>query len=413
MPTLSTLVSSVLISSVLISGVLAAPALAQSDFVRPAVEVPQLKAMQASPDLGVTNLSRVLLHARVFKGASPTVLVSEKQAIVTINGYYARGDSILRRKDAVLAAKAIINYSPTQFAAVSVRYIEPASSGSYIEDIVSAREITSLTVGTIKLDDLANQIIELSVSAFDSPAALFNKYLTGVELAISRGDFWEAGVLVDAMPDSPAGDLGRFTSDMLVLSSGFDSYGDSTRSTRFLVRAVSLLRQAGRLCDSQGDQLIERLVGLYLQDNRFEPAQSLLTGLLTEIPASANQSMYCGNLERLALVYMKSGQAARAEAPLQEALTIRQAAGVDANLAKTMESLGDVYAATGRRGDAQALYLKAKAIYDHAVVSRSVTSGAGGVFGRSGSGSATGNSGTYMDFQVYRGHIKQLQEKLK
>ena len=68
-------------------------------------------------------------------------------------------------------------------------------------------------------------------------------------------------------------------------------------------------------------------------------------------------------------------------------------AGPVAALARTLENIGDAYRALGRKGDAQASYKRARAVYDKAVV-------------------ATKRE-QRIDYQVYAGRVKQLDEKLK
>ena len=66
----------------------------------------------------------------------------------------------------------MINYSPTQFIVVAVRYLDPSNSRYFSEVMVTARDITSLSVGTSSLDDLVKNAQIVDVGPQDNSASI-------------------------------------------------------------------------------------------------------------------------------------------------------------------------------------------------------------------------------------------------
>lgn len=338
------------------------------------------------------NLSRVLASHHVFKGVPFSSSVKDRQAIVVVNGY----QSANYRLDAVQAAKVITGYAPGQFLTVAVRYMDYSGSGAYREVIISSRDITSLNAGTVKFADLARDAMEVVIYPGDSALTHFEKYLAVAEKQIEKGNYWEAEQVVDSVGTAPgAANSDRYTRDMLNLSQGFDSYGDLYRAARILERVVEQRRAAGTLGGADADVTVERLVSLYIEDKRLKEADALLQNLVKETPEEKRHTdSYANNLERLAVIKLRLGQNEEAQSSLKEVLAIREAqSDASSSYARTLENMGDAYKAAGKRGDALAVYRKAKAIYDRAVVNP--------------------KRDQQIDYQVYAGKVKQLDEKLK
>ena len=318
----------------------------------------------------------------------------DRQAVVSVHGYPPQSANY--RIDAVAAARSICGANEGKFLTVAVRYLDAYNSRSYRELIVSSRDITSLNAGTIKAYDLALQLPEISIQAQDSPVTIFEKYLAVAETQIDKANYWEAEQIVDSVGGAPPGtNHTRYMRDMINLSQGFDSYGNLGKATSILERVVSQRREAGSLSSSEADATVQRLVDLYLQDNRYKEADSLLCEVINGTPAGARESeSYANNLERLAVVRLRQGQNEDALKTFNEVLQLRESKVENAAAsARTLENLGDAYKALGKRTEALGSYKRARSIYDKAVVS-------------------TKREGR-IDYQVYAGRVKQLDEKLK
>ena len=340
------------------------------------------------------NLAAILAKYKIFRGHSVSTIVRDRQAVVSVHGYPPQSANY--RIDAVAAARAICGANEGKFLTVAVRYLDAYNSRSYRELIVSSRDITSLNAGTIKAYDLALQLPEISIQAQDSPVTIFEKYLAVAETQIDKANYWEAEQIVDSVGGAPPGtNHTRYMRDMINLSQGFDSYGNLGKATSILERVVAQRREAGSLSSSEADATVQRLVDLYLQDNRYKEADSLLCEVINGTPAGARESeSYANSLERLAVVRLRQGQNEDALKTFNEVLQLRESKVENAAAsARTLENLGDAYKALGKRSEALGSYKRARSIYDKAVVS-------------------TKREGR-MDYEVYAGRVKQLDEKLK
>ncbi len=356
------------------------PAFAQGDTARAYSlgETPRPQPPQQS------NLARAVRAHKLFKGLSISTFTRGRQAVICVYGYNGAN----YRLDAVQAARAVTAAYSGQFLTTAVRYYEKEQG--YKEVLLTSRDITSLEAGTIKAGELALQAQEVNIGSYDGTAVVFEKYLAAAESLIEKGSYFEAEQIVDSLGPAPGGAAAdRFARDMLQLSQGFDTYGDLYRAARILEKVVDERKNAGTLLSADADLTVERLIDLYLADKRYSDAENLLKELVAKPEQGQART---NNLERLAVVQLRLGKNEEALSALNEVLKAREAGPVAA-LARTLENIGDAYRALGRKGDAQASYKRARAVYDKAVV-------------------ATKRE-QRIDYQVYAGRVKQLDEKLK
>lgn len=353
---------------------------------------PSLKAETSS------GLTAALHKARVFPPSAGAVAsLLDRQAVVEV--FHSQPDEAARRKLAILAARALVNYAAGQFNTIAVKFYDQGGTASYSEIIVNSRDITSLVVGTIKLDELAASVSQVDIGPTDSKVSIFNKYLGAAEKQIDQGHFWEAEQIVDSaarIHGNPPETNGRFTRDMITLAQGFDTWGDPERAEAVLRKIVDHREATNSLNDSDADLSIQHLVDLLLEGKRYSEAEQLLTKLANNpsLSQAANPKAYAANLERLALCHIATAQYQKAESELNQVVTLKEGDGESSiSLAKTFESLGDLYRTQGKRGDAQNYYKRARAIFDHAVVSR--------------------KPNEKIDYQVYHARLRQLDDKLK
>ena len=343
------------------------------------------------------GLHHALESANVYHGNNGArVNLVDKQAVVEVFHYAA--DSTARRKAAIFAARALVNYAPAQFTTVAVKYFDGSSRANYSEIIVNARDITSLSVGTAKLEDLIAAVPQIDITSSDNQTSIFNKYLGAAEKQIEQGHFWEAEQMIDAVSrthGTPHDASGRFTKDMITLADGFDTWGDPDRSEKVLRKIVEHRETTNSLTDADADRSIEHLVDLLIDNKREKEAEELLTRLLNNpsLSQTSNPEAYAANLERLALCHLKLGQHEQAERELAQVISLKEQGGENPRLAQAFEKMGDVYRGQGKRNEALSYYKKARAIYDKAVVSRKMTE--------------------KIDYQVYNAHLRQIDDKLK
>jgi tetratricopeptide (TPR) repeat protein len=345
-----------------------------------------------------SGLTAALHKAKVFPASSgATVSLIDRQAVVEV--FHVAADGAARRKAAIFAARALVNYAAGQFNTIAVKFYDQSGTASYSEIIVNARDITSLVVGTIKLDELAVAVSQVDISPSDSKVSIFNKYLGAAEKQIEQGHYWEAEQIVDSaarIHGNPPETNGRFTRDMISLAEGFDTWGDPERAEAVLRKIVDHREATNSLNDSDADLSIQHLVDLLLEGKRYSEAEQLLIKLASNpsLSQAANPRAYATNLERLALCHIATAQYPQAESELNQVVGLKESNGESSiSLANTFETLGDLYRIQGKRGDAQNYYKKARAIFDRAVVSR--------------------KPNEKIDYQVYHAHLRQLDDKLK
>ena len=359
-----------------------------------------LDGLPAKPSNRVPKLESVLQHNHIFghTGARYSVQIIEKDGLIQISGYPANTKA--RIKDAILAARALINYSPTQFTIVVTRYIDARSPNYFTAVIVTARDITSLSVGTSTMDDLIKSANVVDVGPQDNQTSILNKYLTIAEKQMVDGNYWEAEQIVDAalraVGNAP-NEQSRLTQDMLTLAEGLDARGDLERAEHVLKKVLEVRTQNGRLDDPDAERTIDHLTDLYIGDKKYSEAQELLNRLISDpsLNESTNPTAYANNLERLGICHFKASNFDQALTEFTKVVALkRQQAGEDSPaLAMALEELGDTYKAQGQTGTAQTYFKQAHAIYDHAVVSR--------------------NRKEKMDFPIYDAHVRKLDAKLK
>ncbi|CAN5245655.1 hypothetical protein BH11CYA1_BH11CYA1_05400 [soil metagenome] len=345
-----------------------------------------------------SGLNEALHKARVFPPSSGArVSLINRQAVVEV--FHNSGDALSRRKAAIYAARALVNYAAGQFNTVSVKFHDQGGTSSYSEVIVNARDITSLSVGTIKVDELAATVSQVDINQADSKADIFNKYLGAAEKQIDQGHFWEAEQIVDSAArthGNPPETNGRFTKDMITLAEGFDTWGDPERAEAVLRKIVDHREATNSLNDADADRSVQHLVDLLIESKRYPEAEQLLTKLINNpsLSKTSNPQAYAANLERLAQCHIATAQYTQAEAELNEVVSLKESSGEGGiALAKTFENLGDLYRTQGKRADAQSYYKRARAIFDHAVVSRKISE--------------------KIDYQTYHAHLRQIDDKLK
>ena len=155
--------------------------------------------------------------------------------------------------------------------------------------------------------------------------------------------------------------------------------------------------QNGNLDDADANRTIEHLANLYTSDKRFKEAEEMVQRMIANpaLGESANPAAYANNLERLAVIHYKNKEYDKALGEFTKVVSLKKAQRGEQSpeLAIAYEELGDTYKAQGQNSDAQSYFKMAHAIYDHAVVNRVRSD--------------------KMDYSVYYGHVKQLDEKLK
>ncbi|MBX9938715.1 MAG: tetratricopeptide repeat protein [Candidatus Obscuribacterales bacterium] len=336
------------------------------------------------------GLHKAISSRKLFHGAAISAFNKGRQAVVAVYGY--KGSNF--RLDAILAARAIANTFSGQFLTFAIRYYEPNNSRAYKEVLLTSKDITSLEAGTSKLPEFATSLPVVEVSAYDGAAVCFEKYLIVAEQLISKGSFFEAEQIVDSLGPAPGGiDQSRYTRDMMHLAQGFDSYGDSYRAARILESVVEQRRASGSLFGDEAELTVDRLIDLYLAEKRFEDAEKLLNEIIAANSNNRAGKAYINNLERLGVVLLRQGKGAEALLKFKEVLALRTASGEGLGRARTLENLGDAHRLVGSKGEALSSYRESKALYDKAVVSP--------------------KRHEQIDFQVYSGRVKQLEEKMK
>jgi tetratricopeptide (TPR) repeat protein len=370
-------------------GVLTLIAILSSSQVRP-----------AAAQVRNQKLESALQHAHAFAGSGSrySVQLLEKEGLVQVSNYPLNPPKN-RIKDAILAARALIKYSPTQFTNVSVRYVDPSNSNYYSEMIVTAKDITALSVGTSSMEDLIKAAMVIDVGAQDNQTSILNKYLLVAEKQMGENNYWEAEQVVDAAlraVGAPPSEQSRLTQDMLNLADGLDARGDLERAERVLRRVLDVRALSGRLDDADAERTIDHLTALYISDKRYSDAIEMLNKLISNPNLSQlnNPVAFANNLERLGVCHYKSKNYDQAMSEFTQVVALKRQQKGDhsPSLAMALEELGDTYKAQGQNTDAQSNYKEAHAIYDHAVVSN--------------------NRIDKMDYAVYFAHVKQLDQKL-
>jgi len=345
------------------------------------------------------KVESVLQRAKVFglSGARFTGQIVEKEALVQVYNYPANSKN--RLKDAIQVAKVLINFSPTQFMTVAVRYLDPSNSKYYDEIIIGNKDIVALSSGSCSFDDLVKSIQPIDIGPQDNQTSILNKYLVVAEKQIALNNYWEAEQIVDAALraiGTAPGDPARLTQDMLNLADGLDARGDLERAERVLKKVLEVRALSGRLNDPDADRTISHLTDLYLSDGRFVPAVDMLNRLLANptLSLTANPEAYANNLERLGMCHFKNKDYAQSLTEFLQVVNLKRQQKGDRStaLAIALEELGDSYKAQGQTVDAMASYKEAHSIYDHAVVSSSRLD--------------------KMDYSIYTAHVKQLDQKL-
>lgn len=343
------------------------------------------------------TIGEVLNRSHIFTHCSLAVL--GRQALITV---YSPGDESSRRKQAVAAARLLVNNAPAQFTTIFVRYYDNAGAVSYCEVIVNTRDITSLSVGTARLDDILSQLSVIYAQSGESAAQIFDKYLGAAEKQMDLGNFWEAEQIVDAASathGTPAdtNTSSRFTRDMLNLADSFDCWGDPDRAERILRRLLEHRSSVGNLADLDGDRSVQHLFDLLMANKRYQDAETFLQTMLgnPSLAADCQPALYAANLERMALCHGRMGRNEQSAGEFAQAISILQSHGGEysSRLARCLEEMADSLASQGKSADARASLLRARSIYDHAIVSRSPAE--------------------RIDYQLYSAHVKQIEEKLK
>ncbi len=353
----------------------------------------QTPAISPAPNKSVGvygGLHKAISSRKLFRGAGISAFNKGRQAVVAVYGY--KGANF--RMDAILAARAIADSFSGQFLTFAIRYYEPNNSRAYKEVLLTSKDITSLEAGTIKLAEFASSLPVVEVSAYDGAVVCFEKYLLVAEQLISKGSFFEAEQIVDSLGPAPGGiDQSRYTRDMMHLAQGFDSYGDSYRAARILESVVEQRRVSGSLFGDEAELTVDRLIDIYLAEKRFEDAEKLLNEIIAANSSNKAGKSYVNNLERLGVVLLRQGKGADALPKFKEVLELRTANGAGLGRARTLENLGDAHRLVGSKGEALSSYRESKALYDKAVVSP--------------------KRHEQIDFQVYSGRVKQIEEKMK
>lgn len=360
---------------------------------------PPAPSLAAAPLSMSTSLIDVLHHSHIFGHAAVTLSTSGKRAAVTVNGFGC--DDAARRKQAVAAARVLVNSAPAQFTTIFVRYLDSPAAVPYCEVLVNVRDITSLAVGTARLDDILSQLSVVYVQPGQSASQVLDQYLGAAEKQMDLGNFWEAEQIVDAATAVsgrvPEGSSGRFTRDMINLADSFDCWGDSDRAERILRQLIDHRIGLGNLADADGDRSVQHLCDLFTSNKRYQDAETFLQSLLANpaLSQTANPQRYAANMERLALIHSRMGQYDQAGSELAAATTVLQGqvGEYSSNLARCYEEMADILTNQGKRDDARASLMRARSIYDHAIVSRIASE--------------------RIDYQIYNAHVKQIEEKLR
>lgn len=370
------------------------------------------------------NVSEALSRSHVF--AHENFSAVGKRALVTVPSF--SGDETAKRKLAVAAARIIANSAPAQFTCVFVRYGDTNSKSPYCEVIVSIRDITSLSVGTSRLDDILTQLSVVCVQSGETGSHILDQYLGAAEKQMNAGNFWEAEQIVDQglasagnnsgsttglntafdsgqggalsntinIGDNP-GTNARYARDMLTLADNFDCWGDPDRAERILRQLIDHRLTVGTLNDADGSRSIQHLCDLLIADKRYQDAETFVRNLLSaSITKETNPEAYAENIERLAQIHTAMGQFDQAASEYDEAIaTIEKGNGgaYGSRLARCLEELADCQARQGKKVEARSTLLRARSIYDHAIVSRIASE--------------------RIDYQVYNAHVKQIEEKLR
>jgi len=345
------------------------------------------------------NLESALQRAHAFAGGGGrySVQLLEKEGFVQVSNYPFNPPAP-RIKDAIVAARTLVSYSPTQFTTIAVRFLDPSMGGHYSEVIVTAKDITSLSVGTSSIDDLIRTARVIDVGPQDSKSNILDKYLSIAEKLMAENNYWEAEQVVDASLRAVGtpGDQSRLTQDMLSLADGLDARGDLERAERVLKKVLDVRAQSGKLDDPDANRTIDHLTQLYISDKRYSDAMDMLNKLMSNPNLSQinNPSAFASNLERMGICHFRSKDYDKALSDFTQVVTLKRTQQGDNSpaVAMALEELGDTYKAQGQEGDALSNYKQAHAIYDHAVVSKSRLD--------------------KMDWDVYSAHVRQLDQKL-
>jgi tetratricopeptide (TPR) repeat protein len=184
---------------------------------------------------------------------------------------------------------------------------------------------------------------------------------------------------------------------MITLADGLDARGDFDRAERVLKRVLEVRAQNGNLDDADANRTIDHLDNLYTSDKRYKEAEEMVERMINNpaLSQATNPSAYANNLERLAVIHFKNKEVEKALSELTQVVALKKAQRGEQSpeLAIAYEELGDTYRAQGQNADARSYFMMAHAIYDHAVVNKVRTD--------------------KMDYSVYYGHVKQLDEKLR
>ena len=276
------------------------------------------------------TLESALQHAHAFEGSGArySVQLIEKEGVVQVSNYSAN-PARSRAKDAILAARALINYSPTQFTNVAVRYLDPSNSRYYTEVVVTGKDITSLSVNTASLDDLMKNARVIEIGPSDSPTSILNKYLTIAEKQMADYNYWEAEQMVDSAlraVGTPPSEQSRLTQDMLTLANGLDARGDLERAERVLRRVLDVRALIGRLDDEDAERTIDHLTELYVSDQHYADAVEMLNKLISNPNLSQlnNPVAFANNLERLGVCHFKSKNYDQALSEFSQVVTLKR-----------------------------------------------------------------------------------------
>lgn len=327
--------------------------------------------------------------------ASFQTSVSDGQVVIQVPKG-GRTDDRGRRVESILLAKPAINSSPGRVSIVAVRY--PEGNGDYKDVLISSRDIVSLGAGTTTLDQLANQVIVLSIVASDSPEARFVKYMDAGERRIREGDLWSAECLFGMAIHGTTGfsDGGRrFAAGMMHLGRGFELRGDNYGAERVFRKAVNKLQTVADVDKTLVAEALGALAGTYLYENQYADAEPILRNLVSLQEELGDTAAVAHSEERLGDSLLAQQKYHEAEASFKKAVEINEKTfgKDDPALLNCLEKLADCHLKGGRTSEAVSLYKRTKFIYDGSMVSK--------------------NRQKKIDYGRYGANVKRVEDKLK
>lgn len=307
------------------------------------------------------------------KGATPKLVRSNGNLRVEVF-HYPNVDEKTEKIDALLIARTLLHVEPGSVDSIVTRFFHDSQPSSYVDVIVSNRDIVGADAGIMSADELLAGIGVVAIRANDSVEQRFAKYCQAADVALRSEDFREAENLFQQSykeaPDAARNDP-KYLAGVVSLAHAYSGREDDADEARVY---QSVLQALPTTTTEEVLRPVRDTFTYYFGKKDYKNAETIakaLTGLETN--AGGNPSVqYANDLQLLASCHRMQGRTAEARKEYEETLLIRrnQLGDHHPSLAEVLEGIGDCYVDEKNPVAAQEYFKQAKVAYDHAVVTK-------------------------------------------